>query len=99
METPTKVIFRKFKEGDIIALFPELPGDNNPATCNSYMHVGQHGVADIGIIRDTKPAHELEYKALYNELISIGYNLIVKQRTNYRSMGIRRDIINKQRAQ
>ena len=42
----TKVIFRKLKDGDIIALFPELPGDMNPYhTCESYMHVGQHGAA------------------------------------------------------
>ena len=43
MET-TVVVFRKWKtNGDIIALFPELPADNEGYLCDSYEHVGQHG--------------------------------------------------------
>ena len=68
----TKVIFRKFENGEIIALFPENKyGD----TCMSYMHIGQHSNASYSmLIRATKPAIQDEYKPLLNELISIGYD-------------------------
>jgi len=73
----TKVIFRKFKQGgDIIALFPEIPGTNSPKTCQNYMHIGQHGhgSADCGA---TVPAKRAEYMPLKKELESLGYNLEV----------------------
>ena len=69
----TPVIFRKFKDNDIIALLPTIPGDMNPNTCESYMHIGQHGSADLGIIYDTKLAKQTEYDDLLQELESIGY--------------------------
>ena len=72
----TKVIFRKFKtDNDIIALFPELPGDMNPhVTCLSYQHVGQHGAACVNLTGQyTRPASEDQYKDLLAELVSIGY--------------------------
>lgn len=81
----TKVIFRKFKrEGDIIALFPELPGDRNPETCNSYMHIGQHGSASVALVADTRLAKPDEYADLLAELQRIGYAdlRIVKRFTN-----------------
>lgn len=74
----TRVVFRKYKDGDIIALFPKR-GDY---MCESYMHIGQHSMADYPqVIRMTKPANESEYKELYNELVSIGYDdLVVKKK-------------------
>lgn len=69
----TKVVFREWKNGDIIALFPD---DVNPqdGTVTSYMRIGQHGAADYaGVISDTSPAQENEYKDLLNELNTIGY--------------------------
>jgi hypothetical protein len=70
-----KVVFRKWK-GEIIALFPEIKSNNYLVL--SYMHVGQHSDADYhGIIRESKPAKEDEYKDLFNELTSIGYDLKV----------------------
>ena len=68
------VIFRKFSDGEVIALFPTLPGTNDPATCQSYLHVGQHGAADVGITGCTKLATESEYAALLLELVAIGYD-------------------------
>ena len=65
------VIFRKFKEGDIIALFPSLPADMKYNNCTSYMHIGQHSAASINIIGNTKPATQQEYKPLYDELVNI----------------------------
>lgn len=71
----TKVVFRKFKEGDIIALFPEILGTYDPRTCMSYQHIGQHGSADTAIINDTYPARVNESDDLFQELTAIGYNL------------------------
>jgi len=75
VEELTKVVFRKYKEGDIIALFPTIPGDYNPATCSSFIHVGQHGAADYNhVIDSTVPASPREYAALWKELESQPYN-------------------------
>jgi hypothetical protein len=72
----TPVIFRKFKDGDILALFPTLPGTNNTyADCLSYQRIGQHGAADIVLcLKKTVLAKPEEYKPLYDELVSIGYD-------------------------
>ena len=70
----TKVIFRKFKDGEVIALFPQEPATRNGWECMSYMHVGQHGGADPMIVHETKPAKWDEFVELLEELQSIGYN-------------------------
>lgn len=76
----TKVIFRKWPDGDVIAIFPEMLGTNDYKTCGSYMHFGQHGSCDPEIISDTKPCDPLEYLDLEMELEDIGYNLEIIQR-------------------
>lgn len=91
----TRVIFRKFKDdGAVIALFPDLPGDSNPATCESYMHVGQHGAAELlGVIYElTFPAGPEQYAALKRELEAppYGYRLQVIRRTPADSAELRR---------
>lgn len=55
METPIKVVFRRFKEGGVIALFPYIPWNESENTITSYMHAGQHGAADYkgNHLRDT----------------------------------------------
>lgn len=76
----TKVIFRKFPDGGIIALFPELPGTNNAGTCLNYMHEGQHGSGEA-TCNSTIPVRPKEYEDLYNELVNVvGYELIVVKR-------------------
>lgn len=79
----TPVIFRKWyrKEdgagegNDIIALFPTELGTNDPYTCFSYEHIGQHGSAEpIGIIQRTKAAKPAEYADLLAELKGVGYD-------------------------
>ena len=71
----TKVIFRKFKCGDVIALFPE---EVDGLYIWSYMHIGQHSTADYScVVNTTKLAKEPEYLELKKELESIGYNLKV----------------------
>ena len=75
MKAETKVIFRKFREGDIIALFPTMAGDcDNGATCNSYQHIGQHGSASPLLVQaHTVAAKPGEYADLLRELKRIGY--------------------------
>lgn len=80
----TRVIFRKFKGSeDLIALFPQIPGDNDIATCSSYMHIGQHGAANLVhcMCYATLPAEPKEYEGLKKELEGLGYNLEIRSRT------------------
>lgn len=74
MSDKMKVIYKVFPEGDVIALFPEFPGDMNPyETCESYQHIGQHGAASVGLA-SLRPATPTEVDPLRLELESIGYN-------------------------
>jgi len=85
-----KVIFRKWNDGDVIALFPEIAVDMIGYNCQSYIHVGQHGAASPDIVTsDTKPASPDEYKPLYDELIRLGYDLKVIKRFRYSHLKIR----------
>ncbi len=72
----TPVIFRKYKDGDIIAIFPMELGSNKPDTCGSYMQVGQHGACDPRhVVQGTTLATPEEYKPLHDELVNIvGYD-------------------------
>lgn len=82
----TKVIFRKWPNGNIIALFPEEVENHKITLCNSYEHVGQHGLADPSyIISVTYPAKPEEYADLKKELENYGpedahYDLEVRQK-------------------
>lgn len=71
----TPVIFRKWKNGNIIALFPTIPSDYAGLYCMSYEHIGQHsGAYYFGVLSHTKLAMPEEYADLLNELVTIGYN-------------------------
>lgn len=76
----TKVIFRKFPDGDVIALFPEHAATRSPYTCSSYMHIGQHAAANLQAMTRLKKATRKEYAELAKELRRIGYNLKVISR-------------------
>lgn len=72
----TKVIYRVFRnDGQVVALFPEVPGDMHLDHCESYMAIGQHGPASVNLSRYTRPATKEEIEPLSRELSSIGYNL------------------------
>lgn len=72
MKTP--VVFRRWNDGSIIALFVEELGTADPWTCSSYMHIGQHGAADPShVVAVTKPASESEYRDLRRELEGAPY--------------------------
>ena len=88
----TEVIFRKYPKkegGQIIALFPYVC-ERRFGTCESYMHVGQHGTADYqGVMQTTKAAKPSEYADLKAELENYGppeahYNLKVITKLQWR---------------
>jgi len=69
----TIVIFRKYRDGDVVALFPDVKSDMK-GNCMSYQHIGQHGGADYyWIVSTTQLATPREYKKLYQELLRQGY--------------------------
>ena len=98
MIEPDKVIFRKWKDnGDIIAVFPEIPSDTRSwYLCESYEHVGQHGGCNYqdAILPQTVPARPDEYQELLQELSEIGYNLVVYRRETSQMREIRRRMWN-----
>ncbi len=86
----TKVVFRKWCNGSIVALFPQVPSDIAGIYCSSYEHVGQHAGADYtGVVMRTTPATPDEYRDLAQELKRIGYNLKVSKNATYRDTLIR----------
>ena len=78
----TPVVFRKYKTGEIIALFPTISAGVYDQSVQSYIHFGQHGEANYNfVISKTKLATPEEYKELLDELVEIGYiNLKVYKR-------------------
>ena len=77
-----EVVIRRFKEGDLIAIFPYQISDYR-GNVNSYQHIGQHSGADLSIIHNTKPVKEADAQCLLKELKDIGYNVKVVQRVQY----------------
>jgi hypothetical protein len=65
------VVFRMI-EGECIALFPSL--NEGFGLIQSYMHVGQHSPAARDLIDVLPIAASVQYTALANELVSIGYD-------------------------
>ena len=78
-----KVIFRKDREGNIIAFLPELRV--NRGNIMSYMYIGQHSEASYQFYTETKKADESAYNPLLEELKRIYDDciLVVKQRLCY----------------
>lgn len=75
----TLVIFRRWPDGSILALFPEIEEDGG--LCSSYMHIGQHGAASYHkCLYDTFRAKPEEFASLKSELESIGYQLKIRRR-------------------
>lgn len=81
----TRIVFRRFPDGEIIALFPDESWNKFDYTTASYMHVGQHGGADYRhVVTHTRPAAEPQYRDLLAELQRIGYHPRVIQRARLR---------------
>jgi len=56
MTNSVPVIFRKFQEGDVIALYPTLPYAHNLDEIISYQVIGEHGAASRILIDELEPA-------------------------------------------
>ena len=84
-----KTIYRKFKGGEVIALFPQITAGKFGWHCESYMHTGQHGAASPDIVQCTKPATPVEYQQLHKELEQIGYNPVPALKFTYKDQLIR----------
>lgn len=79
MNNNIPVIFRRWPDGSIIALFPSIPSDQSGIFCDSYERLGGHsGAAYEGVISRTTPASPKEYDALRRELESEPYNYQLK---------------------
>lgn len=80
--TKVKVIFRKYKNGNIVAIFPYIIWSNSFSTC--FDDEGHSACDYHHIIKQTKPATEDEYKyrarLLYN---FYGYDLKVIKKYNH----------------
>lgn len=86
--TPT--IFRRYPDGEVVALFATVPADLY-GHCSSYVHVGQHGAANPQhVIANTRPATPDEYADLMHELMEIGYLVRPILRMNHRMAEQRR---------
>ena len=78
----TVVIFRIEKDRQILACFPYEIYSRYTNEC--YAHLGQHSALNWDYLRQTKPCkNPKQYKALKQELESIGYNLTIAQKRNY----------------
>jgi len=75
------VQFKRF-DGAIIALFPNIKDGLKRNFIQSYMHVGQHGMASPELLNELEDANYNEYADLLKELISIGYKLEVDSQQN-----------------
>ena len=95
----TVVMFR-ILEGDVIAIFPEVPGDVlNYLMMESYMHQGGFSPAAGNIVSWTKPASPEEYASLKLELESDPYNYVldIRDRTPKDAAEKRRKAIRNER--
>ena len=75
-----KVVFRKFDNGDVIALFPEE--EQGRGLIGSYMTVGQHSDASKSLITELEPASKEEAAKLADELKRIGYDVVMAESVN-----------------
>jgi hypothetical protein len=78
----TVVIFRKFKDdGEIIALFPEVPFSLYFGEIMCYTHASQHGGTDYDLaLNQTVLATPEEYAELKKELEDDSYHLVIRKR-------------------
>jgi hypothetical protein len=76
------VLFRlEEQSGEVLAIFPELPGTLRPDTCTGYAHLGQHTEVALEYIRaQTTAATPAQYRPLARELRQRGYRLRIRQR-------------------
>lgn len=75
------VYFRKFPDGDIIALWNDPDYESVRGMIPSYQHIGQHGEASPELLNHLETATSEEYAPLLNELENRGYLVTVADET------------------
>jgi hypothetical protein len=89
-EEKTIVIFRKGANGEVFALFPEMPNDHFGYLCTCYRNIEGHIEADyLRCIGESKPAKPEEYEQLAKLLVCIGYRLTIRNRASSKMHGMR----------
>jgi len=79
-----KVIFRKEKNGSIIAVFPYIISDPDGNVLCYAPYEGHGSISWDYYISNTKPCKETEYKELEEQLEDhYGYSLEIVQRRDY----------------
>ena len=68
---PVAYLLESADDGDVFAFFPEEDKGMAPGLFTVYAHVGQHGGADGGYLRDAEPADPVDYADLHAELTKI----------------------------
>ena len=86
----TKTVFRTFPNGNVIAIFPEIPATSEGHFCQSYMQVGRHGAAAI-IPQGSRPSTREEIDSLKPELEKIGYKIQEIKKVSYKMNQTRRE--------
>ena len=78
------MMFKMFQD-EILAIFPHTKYNNYFVLC--YAHSDQHSGADYnGVVYNSRPATEEEYKDLKKELEIIGYSLKIIHRRNLKKV-------------
>lgn len=73
----TRIAFRKFEDGEVIAIFLEIYWDYEQKDLMSYMHTGQHGACSPLLLKELEVATSAEYSSLLQELCDlVGYKNI-----------------------
>lgn len=86
----TKVIFKKIRSGQIVALFPEIPGTKAWACdCMSYNN-GHYTPMIIEAVVNARPVVKREAQPLIDELTRLGYRLEIVQRFQARHLTARK---------
>jgi hypothetical protein len=70
----TKTLFRQYPNGEILALFPEIPADRYGHYCMSYQLIGEHGAASPEQ-PNTVPASPSAYTDTLTALERRGYEI------------------------
>lgn len=87
METQkmTRVVFRAWKDGSVIALLPDVKWDSDCPFCVSYCNTWElntdiatktpKAASYLDIILETRPATPIESRPLHESLIAMGYKI------------------------
>lgn len=77
---PITVYFRKFPDGDTIALWDDPDYENARGMIPSYQHIGQHSEASRELIDGLERVNFPDFLPLYDELESRGYRVILAEK-------------------